>query len=124
VGYGDYSFSTQTGRFVSIFYMMISVLTTSNFVAGISGYIIDAKQQQLIQRSLNRKLRISDILEMDEDSDGEVDKLEFLTKMLVRLRKCEQDDIDEILQRFDDLDIDGSGALDMKDILLGGNQAV
>ena len=103
---------------------MISVLTTSNFVAGISGYIVDAKQQQLIQRSLNRKLRISDILEMDEDSDGEVDKLEFLTKMLVRLRKCEQDDIDEILQRFDDLDIDGSGALDMKDILLGGNQAV
>ena len=104
--------------------MMISVLTTSNFVAGISGYIVDAKQQQLIQRSLNRKLRISDILEMDEDSDGEVDKLEFLTKMLVRLRKCEQDDIDEILQRFDDLDIDGSGALDMKDILLGGNQSV
>ena len=36
--------------------------------------------------------------------------------MLVRLRKCEKSDVDEILQQFDVLDIDNSGTLTMADI--------
>eukprot|EP01052_Picozoa_sp_SAG31_P042892 SAG31_NODE_6963_length_1833_cov_1.531719_2_plen_285_part_00 len=119
VGYGDVSFSTQLGRGLATIYMMAAVMTMSNFVAGISGYIIDVKQEQLIQKALRKKLRVSDIIEMDDDEDGEVDRLEFLTKMLIRLRKCEKADVDEILEQFDVLDIDNSGTLTMADILKG-----
>jgi|EP01049_Picozoa_sp_SAG25_P011177 Ca2+-binding EF-hand superfamily protein len=59
---------------------------------------------------------MSDISEMDADGDGEIDQLEWLSKMLVRLKKCEQDDIDEILHQFNVLDVDGSGKLDFADI--------
>lgn len=123
VGYGDYSFSTQTGRMLAVFYMMGGVLSTSNFVGGISGYLIDLKTQQLVQRRLNRKLRIADIVEMDEDGDGEIDRLEFLEKMLTRLGRCEQDEIDEIMQQFEELDVDDSGTLTMLDIVEGERRA-
>ena len=119
IGYGDVSFSGQLGRGLATLYMMTAVLTMSNFVGGISGYIIDMKQQELIQKALKKNLRVSDIIEMDEDDDGEVDRLEFLAKMLVRLRKCEKSDVDEILQQFDVLDIDNSGTLTYADILKG-----
>ena len=69
-----------------------------------------------MQRALRRKLRISDIIEVDENGDGEIDQLEWLSKMLVRLGKCARDDIDGILHQFDVLDVDGSGALDAADI--------
>jgi Ca2+-binding EF-hand superfamily protein len=45
--------------------------------------------------------------------------MEFLTKMLVRLGRAEQQDIDEILAQFDVLDEDRSGTLDMNDIVEG-----
>ena len=51
--------------------------------------------------------------------DGEVRRMEFLTKMLVRLGRAEQQDIDEILAQFDVLDEDRSGTLDMNDIVEG-----
>jgi hypothetical protein len=51
--------------------------------------------------------------------DGEVSRMEFLTKMLVRLGRAEQQDIDEILAQFDVLDEDRSGTLDMNDIVEG-----
>lgn len=32
--------------------------------------IVDAKQEQLIQKALKRKLKQSDLIDMDEDGDG------------------------------------------------------
>ena len=47
---------------------------------------------------------------------AQVDKLEWLSKMLVRLGKAQADDIEEILEQFEVLDEDGSGSLDYEDI--------
>ena len=77
IGYGDVSFHGQLGRGLATLYMMTAVLTMSNFVGGISAYIINMKQQELIQKALKKSLRVSDIIEMDEDEDSEVDRLEF-----------------------------------------------
>ena len=67
-------------------------------------------------QALKRKLRVVDLAEMDEDGDGEVNRGEFLAKMLVKLGKCAQDDVDEIMAQFNVLDVDRSGTLDAKDI--------
>ena len=32
--------------------------------------IVDAKQEELIQKALKRKLKASDLVDMDEDGDG------------------------------------------------------
>jgi hypothetical protein len=78
--------------------------------------IIDSKQEELNQKSLQRRLCMSDISDMDDDGDGEIDALEWLSKMLVRLNKCEQRDIDEIMHQFNVLDVDKSGKLNFADI--------
>lgn len=53
---------------------------------------------------------------MDSDGDGKVSKLEYLSYMLVKLGKADQDDIDGILSQFQKLDKDGSGELDREDL--------
>lgn len=59
---------------------------------------------------------MKELLEMDSDGDGKVSKLEYLSYMLVKLDKADQDDIDGILAQFRKLDRDGSGELDKADL--------
>lgn len=59
---------------------------------------------------------MKELLEMDSDGDGKVSKLEYLSYMLVKLNKADQDDIDGILAQFNKLDRDGSGELDKADL--------
>jgi len=91
VGYGDYSFDTQAGRGLCTLYAIAGVPMVAKFVTSVSSYIIDAKQEELIQKSLKRQLKIQDLTEMDEDGDGNVDRGEFLAKMLVKLGKYPRD---------------------------------
>ena len=41
---------------------------------------------------------------------------EFLTKMLVKMNKVEQEDIDKVLNQFEKLDTDNSGTIDIRDL--------
>lgn len=59
---------------------------------------------------------MKELLAMDADGDGQVSKLEYLSYMLVKMNKVEQDDIDRILTQFRKLDRDGSGVLDKNDL--------
>lgn len=59
---------------------------------------------------------MKELLAMDSDGDGKVSKLEYLSYMLVKLNKADQDDIDGILAQFQKLDKDGSGELDKADL--------
>ena len=38
---------------------------------------------------------------MDENGDGDLDRLEFLTNMMMMLGMCEREEIDAILRRYD-----------------------
>lgn len=93
VGYGDYSFDSQTGRGLCTLYAIAAVPMVAKFVGSVSSYvrgvsallidecisptwsffvvqIIDWKQEELVQKALKRKLKHSDLIEMDEDGDG------------------------------------------------------
>lgn len=59
---------------------------------------------------------MKELLAMDSDGNGKVSKLEYLSYMLVKLNKADQDDIDGILAQFQKLDKDGSGELDKEDL--------
>jgi hypothetical protein len=53
-----------------------------------------------------------------------VDRVEFLTAMLVQMNELDKEkDIDPWLRRFDELDADGSGALDEEVRGAGGGEA-
>jgi hypothetical protein len=50
-----------------------------------------------------------------DDTDGKVDKGEFLEFVFCKLQLCSKADTGPILKRFKELDVDGSGALDKED---------
>jgi|EP01046_Picozoa_sp_COSAG06_P001103 hypothetical protein len=64
---GDYNFSSQTGRALGSIYATVAVLVTSNFIGGVSGYIVFVEQEKIIQRKLKRELTPDDVVAMDED---------------------------------------------------------
>lgn len=56
------------------------------------------------------------LLEFDVDGDGKIDKYEFLSKMLVETQEVEQSKIDEIMNKFRALDINGDGEISTKEL--------
>eukprot|EP00415_Alexandrium_ostenfeldii_P002115 UN2115 len=76
---------------------------------------VDAAMQRKEKEVLSRGLSLDMLADMDKDGNG-VDRCEFVCAMLVQLGRVTQEDVLKILDRFDDLDIDGSGILTTEDL--------
>lgn len=66
---------------------------------------------------MSRSLTLCDLEIMDRNSDGEVDKAEFLAYMLVALQKVNQEDVDEIIALFHKFDKTENDRLSRHDIV-------
>ncbi|GLE01321.1 hypothetical protein PINS_up010151 [Pythium insidiosum] len=109
VGFGDLSPKSEAARIYAIFYLPLSVVSVAHAI----GSIIEEIGRRRVMKS---KISMKELLAMDSDGDGKVSKLEYLSYMLVKLGKADQDDIDGILAQFGKLDKDGSGELDKEDL--------
>jgi len=105
-------------RIFSIFYIIVSVIVVAGAIGNLAAIDAEIKHEKQKLALLERKLDLSAILAMDVDGGG-VDKVEFLTAMLVQMNGLDMErDIKPWLKRFDELDKDGSGALDGEDLRL------
>ena len=59
-----------------------------------------------------------------EDGDGEVDKYEYLSHMVVMLGKLHKQEVDEIMTRFKELDVTGDGKLSRRDFEVESRSSV
>jgi len=66
---------------------------------------------------MSRSLTLCDLEIMDRNSDGKVDKAEFLAYMLVALQKVSQEDVDEIMALFHKLDKTENDCLTRHDLV-------
>jgi Ca2+-binding EF-hand superfamily protein len=89
----------------------------------IASTYLNRKTQTAERRFLSRSLSLCDLQTMDTDRNGEVDKAEFLTYMLVALQKVNKEDIDELSTLFHHLDKTGTGFLSKRDIVKSGFQS-
>ncbi len=110
IGFGDFSPSSQYGRMFAIFYLPLAVVSVANAIGNIVELIAN---QNVVRQNISMK----ELIDMDTDGDGEVSKVEYLSYMLMKLGKVEQEMVDEILAQFDKLDADNSGALDREDLI-------
>lgn len=115
IGYGDFTPTSPDMRLFSVFFIPLSV----GLMGAIMGTVADSfmnmglkkREEDLFKMNLNQE----DFEKMDNDGDGEVTKIEFLSFMLVTLEKVDQDTVNKILNLFEKLDDNGNGVLDKGD---------
>lgn len=78
--------------------------------------LLDGPLRTEREELLNEELSDALILELDDNDDGEVDRVEWLKGMLVALDEVDAELIDIILAQYDKLDKDGNGTLNMDDV--------
>lgn len=97
------------------------------FLGRVASVYLERKHRLAETKFLQQSLTWTDIETMDEDNDGEVDKAEFLSYMLVTLQRVDQEEIDTLMNLFNKLDVDKSGTLskdDLKETIRKGLQSV
>ncbi|KAG1699473.1 hypothetical protein DVH05_012886 [Phytophthora capsici] len=109
VGFGDFSPKSPSAKLYAIFYLPLAVVSVAHGV----GSILNEFSARSVMKT---KISMKELLDMDADGDGKVSKLEYLSYMLVKLNKADQDEIDGIIAQFHKLDRDGSGELDRDDL--------
>jgi len=118
VGYGDLEPQTQSMRLFAVFFIPLSVAVLANILGRIAGYYMDRQAAKNEKKFLQRELTLADLTAMDVDGDGSVTLGEFLSFMLVAMQKVDKEAIDELIELFEKLDADHSGALQKADLIL------
>jgi len=72
------------------------------------------KKQELLRKAL---IDEAQLMEFDQDGDGTIDRYEFLSKMLVELKECDLERIEEIMMKFKEIDVDGSGTITTEELI-------
>eukprot|EP00946_MAST-07B_sp_MAST-7B-sp1_P003814 g3814.t1 len=114
IGYGDLHPRNQAGRTFLIFWMISGYVVMASSIREISQLYLKLKERHAEQRILNREVG-QEVLGLDEDGDGEVDRYEYLAHMVVAMGKMHKHEVIEIMTRFDELDRTGDGRLSRAD---------
>lgn len=116
VGFGDLEPKQRVTKIIMSFWLIFSTIGLVKVIANFTDASVKAKQRAVSRRMLTAQLDVSTWSAMDKDKDGRVNKLEFLTELLVRSGKVERREIDAILCRFEELDHDGNGRINLDEI--------
>jgi hypothetical protein len=116
VGFGDLETSDATRNF-NIAYMIIAVGVVANGFGTLVEVIGVFGKIRRIEIFCKAGVSNDMIEKMDTDGDMKVDRLEFLTYMLVNLGKVDQDDVDLVMSLFTHYDLDGSGTINKDDVV-------
>ena len=118
VGYGDKYPQTSLGRFICIVLIVFGVVALGRIAGNVMDYMVGMRHlEQVHMISENCLISPEQIADFDDDSDGNIDKFEYLTKMLVITNEISQEKIDSIMQKFDEIDIDHDGVICVKDLV-------
>lgn len=124
VGFGDKSPQEAGVRLAAVFFLPLAVAVLGEFLGRVAGTYIDRKRRFEEKKFFQHSLTLADIRIMDTDSDGKVDRAEFLAYMLVTLQRVDRDEIDSLNRLFNQLDTDGSGALSAADLSLNTGRSM
>ena len=101
IGYGDFSPVTDIGRYFCCIWLCFGFTFMARMLSTMSETYVHWSTARARKRVLNQHISKVTILNMDEDGNGELDRIEFLINMMMMLGMCERKEIDMILARFD-----------------------
>ena len=126
VGYGDVPNSTQAGRLVSCFHILLSVCMLGELISTFDD--LKQRRQATLDRiaNLERKLDVELFEQLMERAvqmrplvvrDGKgLTELEFVLAMLVELNVVQWEQVKPFIKRFRYLDVDGDARLGRRDL--------
>ena len=102
IGYGDMSPETDYGRFFCLFWLVFGFTYVGRVLSSISETYIQYRTQKMRKKLLSSTVSKTMILNMDENGDGKLDRIEFLTNMIYILGMCEKKEVEEIMKKYDE----------------------
>lgn len=103
-------------RLFMVGFLPLGVACFGEMLSRIAGLYVERKNRVARQKFLQRSITLCDLDSMDEDNNGDVDREEFISFMLVALQKVTKEDIDELRQVFRRLDVDNSNSINKFDL--------
>lgn len=117
LGYGDKSFSTKEGRVFAVFWILTSTICLAQFFLYLTEMYTERRRHKLVQWVLSRRMTVEDIQAADLDNDGVVGAAEFVIYKLKEMGKITEEDIAVVMEQFEALDVDQSGAISNNDLI-------
>ncbi|KAK6919755.1 Potassium channel domain [Dillenia turbinata] len=117
VGYGDYAFSTVTGRCFAIVWLLVSSLAVARAFLYLTEYRIDKRNRKIAKWVLQKKMTLGDLVAADLDNDGSISKSEYVIYKLKEMGKISEKDISQICKQFDKLEHSNSGKITLADLM-------
>lgn len=118
VGLGDVAPASQAARLFAVFFIPLSVAILGEILSIVGGFLITNAAHKAEHDFLSRDMTFEDLKTMDDNNDGQVSEVEFLSHMLVSMDKCDIELIDELRELFLQLDAQGNGVLEPRDLEL------
>lgn len=116
IGETDLAPSQTWTKVIATFLVFLTSFMFTFGLATLADYIAEVQKDEISQKHFRMRLSVMQLKEMDRNHDGRVTEQEFLEYMLVACEMCSQDDIDHIKGKFQALDQDESGNLDLGDM--------
>jgi len=117
VGYGNVAPTSVGGRVFAVVFMVFGIILLARFASNIMEYLLAKRHEQMIEKIMRNTLITEEhIAEFDADGSGNIDKFEYLSKMLVLTNEVEKSVICNIMRRFNQIDKNGDGCISVEDL--------
>jgi hypothetical protein len=118
ISYGDLTPHRDSMRLFAVLYIPLGVGALGHFLRTIANFLIEQQRKACDTKLWKHEISLEDLRFMDIDGDGIVKEVEFLTFMLVAMKKVDRELIDCIPEHFHQLDLTNSGTLVRVDLEL------
>ncbi len=116
VGLGDLSPQSRAGRLFATMWLVFAALGLANMLSRYAEWRAAVARRQCIE-ALTGQFNERAFRAMDEDADNRLTQAEFLGYVFCKLGVVTRNEVRDILKRFDTIDANASGTIDLEEVM-------
>lgn len=118
VGYGDLSPQTPRGRLFACVWVAVATLSVGSALSTFTDLVVQRKREEALSKIRNKRMSGGE-LAAAAGTDGVMSESEFILLKLRQMQLVGDDELARLAARFRQLDADGSGEVDLGDLMAG-----
>ncbi|KAI0563093.1 hypothetical protein FGB62_47g167 [Gracilaria domingensis] len=104
VGFGDYEPTRKETKWIMTVWLCFSTVCVAKFIGDIAHTFAKMKQRAATRRLMGATLDMRSLRYLDRNHNRRVDKVQFLVEMLTRTGRVSEQDLNQLMAMFDELD--------------------